>query len=112
MNNQGDTDKWENVSELLEASEYPTSVWIALGAGEYTDWGMQNFLQPKDEAVVIIYDERICGTTGPTAEQVQDAFEDRTVGEPDELGFIALHQTFVEKNDSLPRVDSDSLNSL
>ena len=41
----------------MKKSEYPTSIWVALGAGEYTEWGQKNFLQPGDESLVIIYDE-------------------------------------------------------
>ena len=65
---------------------------IALGAGEYTKWGEQNFLQVKDEAVVVVYDEAVY-PEGPSLPIVQNIF--------DELGAIpaglaALHQTFVD----------------
>merc|ERR1712232_505875 len=52
INEQGDTDKWEPLFPALQQSDYPTSTWIACGAGEYTEWGAKNYLQPKDEAVI------------------------------------------------------------
>lgn len=90
MNNQKDEGKWENVSELLEACDHPTSVWIALGAGEYTTWGNENYLQPRDECLVVVYDEREF-PGGPSEDKIRALFNDQ---EPPE-GIISLHQTFV-----------------
>ena len=46
------------MSRYLKYAGYPKSAWIALGQGEYTKWGMENFMQPGDEVVVIVYDEK------------------------------------------------------
>ncbi|CAD7965067.1 unnamed protein product [Amoebophrya sp. A120] len=75
MNYQQSKDKWEDINELLEACDYPMSCWIALGAGEYTDWGMKHFMQPKDETVVVIYDESVF-PKGPDFEEIKSLFND------------------------------------
>lgn len=90
INTQKDSDKWEEVFPHLVESEYPTSTWIALGAGEYTEYGETHFMQPLDEAVIVVYDERkypsgICNLI------VQALFEDK----PNPEGTVVLHQTFV-----------------
>eukprot|EP00928_Gymnodinium_smaydae_P015575 TRINITY_DN15768_c0_g2_i1.p1 TRINITY_DN15768_c0_g2~~TRINITY_DN15768_c0_g2_i1.p1 ORF type:complete len:416 (-),score=57.72 TRINITY_DN15768_c0_g2_i1:85-1332(-) len=90
INNQENTGKWMEIFKDLVKSDYPTSMWIALGAGEYTDWGASNFLQPKDECLVIVYDETRF-PTGPSEEQVSRMLDDGIAPE----GIIALHQTFV-----------------
>ncbi|CAE7619910.1 unnamed protein product [Symbiodinium sp. CCMP2456] len=90
INTQTDTDKWEEIFPRLVQSDYPVSMWIALGAGEYTDWGNNNFLQPKDETLVLIYDEKRY-PKGPSAGLVESLFQDFDAPE----GIIALHQTFV-----------------
>lgn len=90
INTQQDTDKWEEIFPRLVESDYPVSMWIALGAGEYTEWGSQNYLQPKDESLVMVYDEEIF-PNGPDEELVATLFEEG--GAP--RGIIALHQTFV-----------------
>eukprot|EP00971_Amphidinium_carterae_P311814 6197834-Amphidinium_carterae.1 len=48
MNTQEDTDKWEKIFPQLIESYYPTSTWIALGAGQYTEWGAKNYLRKGD----------------------------------------------------------------
>jgi len=90
INNQKDSDKWEEIFPALLQSDYPTSVWVALGAGEYTEWGQQNFLQAKDECVVMVYDEKV-HPDGPALDIIRDLFQDSDAPE----GVIALHQTFV-----------------
>lgn len=90
VNHQEDTGKWERVFPQLVESDYPTSMWIALGAGEYTDWGSTHFIEPKDEALVMIYDEEEF-PEGPGMDVVERLFE--TTKAP--TGIIALHQTFV-----------------
>ena len=57
INNQRNEDKWDDVGELVRAAGYPPHAWIALGAGTYTAWGEKNYLRPRDEAVVIVYDD-------------------------------------------------------
>lgn len=90
INKQENTGKWEEIFPQLVESDYPTSMWIALGAGEYTDWGAANFLQPKDESLVMIYDETVF-PKGPSEELVSSLFNE--LASPD--GIISLHQTFV-----------------
>eukprot|EP00933_Yihiella_yeosuensis_P080808 TRINITY_DN94309_c0_g1_i1.p1 TRINITY_DN94309_c0_g1~~TRINITY_DN94309_c0_g1_i1.p1 ORF type:complete len:401 (+),score=66.32 TRINITY_DN94309_c0_g1_i1:53-1255(+) len=90
INNQEDTGKWEPIFKEMKASDYPTSMWIALGAGEYTEWGASNFLQPKDESLVMVYDEKIF-PDGPALDIVDSLFAERSAPH----GIIALHQTFV-----------------
>ena len=94
MNSQGDKDKWEDINEMLEATDYPLSCWIALGAGEYTEWGQKHFMQPKDETVVIVYDEQVF-PEGLSKEKVEELFKDGGHVETTE-GLCALHQTFVQ----------------
>eukprot|EP00434_Breviolum_minutum_P018664 symbB.v1.2.016467.t2/scaffold1252.1/size200744/15 len=89
INTQQDTDKWEEIFPLLVESDYPVSMWIALGAGEYTDWGSTNYLQPKDQSLVMVYDEEIF-PNGPDEELVEKLFEEGDAPR----GIIALHQTF------------------
>lgn len=92
MNTQQDTGKWENIANMLALAKYPTKAWIALGAGEYTTWGEENFLQPGDETVVMVYDERsFPAGVGPSMDVVEALFQDK---EPP-LGVVALHQTLV-----------------
>lgn len=74
----------------MVGAEYPTSSWIALGAGEYTDYGASHFMEPLDEVVIIVYNEKIL-PDGVSSTQVDDMFDDRIA--PD--GSVYLHQTFV-----------------
>jgi hypothetical protein len=90
INTQTDCDKWEEIFPSLVRSYYPTSAWIALGAGEYTDWGQKNYLKPGDEAVIAVYDERLF-PDGPCPAVLNDLFDDRAAP----AGIISLHQTFV-----------------
>jgi len=90
VNSQGDVDKWEPIFPQLVASGYPTSMWIALGAGEYTDWGAQNYVQQGDETLVLLYDEEFF-PGGLDGGLVAGLFKDGD--SPD--GMVALHQTFI-----------------
>lgn len=93
INHQKNVGKWLPIFPDLLASDYPTSMWIAVGAGEYTEWGATNFLQPEDETVVLIYDEAKYpdGPDDLTVEHLfGDIHRDRSLD-----GIIALHQTFV-----------------
>lgn len=90
LNNQQDADKWENMAQLISKAGYPDRMWIALGAGGYTEWGEKNFLLPRDETVVMIYNEQTF-PDGPSNDEVRSMFEDA----PAPAGVIALHQTFV-----------------
>jgi len=90
INKQEHADKWEEIFPQLVKSDYPTSMWIALGAGEYTEWGEKNFLQPGDESLVILYNEELY-PDGPDMNTVTKLFDDTK--SPD--GMVTLHQTFV-----------------
>ena len=90
INTQQEVDKWEEIFPQLVESDYPVSMWIALGAGEYTPWGNENFLQPKDQSLVMVYDEQVF-REGPQTEVVASLFDERAAPE----GIIALHQTLV-----------------
>jgi len=98
LNNQQTVDKWEDMHELLQAANYPSSMWIALGAGEYTKWGEENYIKPKDETVVIVFDESILGKEGPSLEVVESIFNDEetSTNEGGKKAMVCLHQTFVE----------------
>ena len=37
-------------------------------------------LKPKDETLVIVFDEKVCGTAGPSIETVESLFEDDVIG--------------------------------
>lgn len=90
INEQQDADKWEPIFPLLEQSDYPTSTWIACGAGEYTEWGSKNYIELGDEVVIMLYDERKF-PDGPSQQIVSNSFNDLPA--PD--GMVDLHQTFV-----------------
>lgn len=90
INTQQEVDKWEEIFPQLVESDYPVSMWIALGAGEYTPWGNENFLQPKDQSLVMVYDEQVF-PEGPETQVVASLFDERAAPE----GIIALHQTLV-----------------
>ena len=90
INNQRNEDKWDDVGELVRAAGYPPHAWIALGAGTYTAWGEKNYLRPRDEAVVIVYDDAKF-PNGPDAAQVEALFHDKTAAD----GIVCVHQTFV-----------------
>jgi len=90
INNQATEDKWEAIFPEMVESDYPTSMWIALGAGEYTEWGSTNFLQAKDECLVLVYNTKTY-PEGPSAEQIAELFSEHDA--PKDV--IALHQTFI-----------------
>lgn len=99
LNDQRDADKWEDMAQLLRAANYPSSMWIALGAGEYTAWGQENYIQPKDETVVVVFDETVLGVAGPSMDMVEGMFNDTLVTQADEKkAMVFLHQTFVKRD--------------
>jgi len=89
INGQTDTDKWEEIFPQLSASDYPTSSWIALGAGEYTEYGQTHYMQSLDEIVIIVYNEMLL-PSGPNDAQIKSMFLDQPA--PD--GSVVLHQLF------------------
>ncbi|WP_024873246.1 DUF5718 family protein [Tolumonas lignilytica] len=58
MNNQKDEGPAEDIAALLAKAKYPQRVIISIGATRYTPFGEQNFLQPGDESIVVVYDAR------------------------------------------------------
>jgi hypothetical protein len=58
MNNQQDEGPAEDIAALLKAANYPQQVIVSIGATRYTPFGEQNFLQPGDESIVVVYDAR------------------------------------------------------
>ena len=71
LNYQQSLDTWENMADLLEAANYPSSMWIALGASEFTKWGQKNYILPKDETVAIVFDKAVYGKDGPSLQVVE-----------------------------------------
>lgn len=90
INHQTDSASFEPIFPLLSESDWPTSAWIALGAGEYTEWGATNYIAPKDETVIAVYDERKF-PDGPSTSIIESLFDDNSAPE----GMVVLHQTFV-----------------
>lgn len=89
INEQQDHDKWEAIFPMLEETDFPTSTWIACGAGEYTEWGSTNYIKVGDEVAIFLYDETKF-PDGPTVQVIQDVFDDLPAPE----GMVDLHQTF------------------
>ncbi len=56
MNHQQDEGPAEDIAALLKAAQYPQQAIISIGATRYTPFGEQNFLQPGDESIVVVYD--------------------------------------------------------
>jgi hypothetical protein len=90
INTQENTGKWLPIFSELVKSDYPTSMWIALGAGEYTEWGAKNFLELKDQCLVLVYREDKY-PDGPSPELIEALMDDGPTPEH----IISLHQTFV-----------------
>jgi hypothetical protein len=57
LNFQKDEGPLENLYELLKLSEYPSKIFVSIGATRYTEFGQNNFLQKGDEAIVVLYPE-------------------------------------------------------
>lgn len=58
LNNQQDKDILENISEYIDKYK-PSQALIAIGAINYTDFGLNNFLIENDEIIIIAYDRRL-----------------------------------------------------
>lgn len=98
LNRQERGGTWEDMPELLRAANYPSSMWIALGAGEYTEWGAANYIRPKDETVVVVFDEAVLGPGGPPMDMVEGIFDEIPYSSLDERkAMVYLHQTFVQQ---------------
>lgn len=59
MNSQQELGHQGSISQLLEKSRYPPQAWLALGSGSYSSWAEMNDLQPGDELLVVVYDDRV-----------------------------------------------------
>ncbi|MCW3039387.1 MAG: hypothetical protein JWM31_1292 [Solirubrobacterales bacterium] len=46
----------EDVGALLRAARNPEEVLVGIGATRYESYGARTFLEPRDEAVVVVYD--------------------------------------------------------
>lgn len=58
LNDQQDEGPLENIAGWLEQAGRPQQALISIGATRYTDFGETHFLEPGDEAIVALYDER------------------------------------------------------
>lgn len=58
LDEQEDDGPLEDVGAGLRAAGLPARILIGIGATRYSDFGEHNFVQPGDESLVIIYDER------------------------------------------------------
>lgn len=57
VNHQQDEGPAEPIHSYLAAAGYPSKIMFSIGATRYTQFGETNFLQPGDEAVVVVYPE-------------------------------------------------------
>jgi hypothetical protein len=64
----GDGTPLEDVGALLRAAGRPETLLVGIGATRYTPYGASTYLQPGDEAVVVLYDGR-----ATTPEDVEEA---------------------------------------
>jgi len=58
LNRQQDIGPLENLAEWLHLARYPRHAVISIGATRYTAFGESTYLQSKDEAIIITYDQR------------------------------------------------------
>jgi len=56
INTQENFGPLEPLSEYIHACNNPSQAIISIGATRYTEFGENTFLKPKDESIVIIYD--------------------------------------------------------
>ena len=55
LNNQKDEDPAENINLYLNAAGRPERIMVSIGATRYTEYGLTNFLQVGDDALVVLY---------------------------------------------------------
>jgi hypothetical protein len=58
MNTQEEGGPLESIANWLEAANRPTTALISIGATRYTEYGESTYLQPGDDAIVVVYDAR------------------------------------------------------
>lgn len=63
LNDQKDEGPLENIAGWLEKAGRPQQALISIGATRYTDFGETHFLEPGDEAIVAVYDQRKLSNT-------------------------------------------------
>ncbi|MEO1235440.1 MAG: DUF5718 family protein [Planctomycetota bacterium] len=59
LNHQRDTGPLEDMPRWLEVADYPERAVISIGATRYTAVGESTFLEPGDEAIVVVYDGEV-----------------------------------------------------
>ncbi len=57
LNNQQNEGPAEMINSYLNEAGFPSQILVSVGATRYTEYGEHNFLQNKDEAVVVVYPE-------------------------------------------------------
>lgn len=55
MNQQQDSGPAEHIASHLKNAGYPDTAVISIGATRYTEFGENNFLQPGDKSIVLVY---------------------------------------------------------
>lgn len=78
LNFQKDEGPAENIHSYLVSCGFPKQVLISIGATRYTSFGEHNFLQDKDDAVVVLYPE-----TSYNAEQIKQKVESQDFADDD-----------------------------
>lgn len=58
LNDQQDEGPLEDIAGWLAKAGHPKQALISIGATRYTAFGEANFLEPGDESIVVLYDER------------------------------------------------------
>lgn len=71
----GEDSPLEPVGIYLAASGSPERMLIGIGATRYTEFGENNFLQPGDESIVIVYDSTI-NDPNSVETAIREHFED------------------------------------
>jgi len=92
LNTQEDFGPLENLSEILEQSNYTKEIIISIGATSYTKYGETKFLEEGDEVYVVVYDN-----TKYTIEEIEQHLKKDNLNLKDAS---ILHQ-YILNNDGL-----------
>ncbi|CAA6815316.1 MAG: Unknown protein [uncultured Sulfurovum sp.] len=57
LNEQKDFGPLEDIAQQLKICDYPNQALISIGATAYAPFGEKNYLKPKDEIYVVVYDK-------------------------------------------------------
>lgn len=87
LNTQEEGGPLENISEYIQACDYPKEMLISIGATRYTSYGEKTFLQKGDEIYVVLYDNDIHCKNPILCKVVEDKL--------DEEGISYLHQKVI-----------------